>query len=446
MLTWLRRNMKGIMIVVAVLFAASMFYGIGYQGVKGGFSGGGKPSGLAKINGAEVDPLRYREILNRVAQGFGGNIGAHDIAFVENIALGQALDFTLMASEAKKRVRVSGREVDAAIDGIMKQQKVPSKRALEEALKRGGLSMGKFRDLLRDDILVQKFSTRLQEEVKVTPDDLREVRASHILLTKEAEAQMLLQQIKNGGDFAALAKKHSKDAGSAAKGGDLGYFSGGMMVAPFEQAAFALKKGEVSGIVKTPFGFHIIKLADSRIRKFPGNEKEPERAALREQQDKSFRRWYSEARGKAKVEIISPEMRGHDLRFRGQMQPAVEEYKKAVAQNQVNPYLHIFLGDSYIALGQKSLALSEYENAVKIEGGNPDLYLVLGKAYEDSGEKTLAAEQYRKASLIAGDNKALHEKLLKTFQTMQRNKEAAVEKQELSRIAKKEKFESSLKK
>jgi hypothetical protein len=72
-------------------------------------------------------------------------------------------------------------------------------------------------------------------------------------------AQDLLQKVRAGGDFAALAKESSDDAGSGAKGGSLGTFAKGAMVKPFADAAFALKPGEVSGIDKNDFGFHIIK-------------------------------------------------------------------------------------------------------------------------------------------------------------------------------------------
>ena len=96
-----------------------------------------------------------------------------------------------------------------------------------------------------------------------------ERRASHILIASEkigkdkarARAEALLQEIgKNPASFADLAKKNSDDPGSAAKGGDLGFFGRGMMVKPFEDATFLLKDGEISGIVESDFGFHIIKL------------------------------------------------------------------------------------------------------------------------------------------------------------------------------------------
>jgi peptidyl-prolyl cis-trans isomerase D len=96
-----------------------------------------------------------------------------------------------------------------------------------------------------------------------------ERRASHILIASEkvgkdkakSRAEELLAEIrKNPSSFAELAKKNSDDPGSAAKGGDLGFFGRGMMVKPFEDTTFALKDGEISGVVESDFGFHIIKL------------------------------------------------------------------------------------------------------------------------------------------------------------------------------------------
>jgi peptidyl-prolyl cis-trans isomerase D len=102
-----------------------------------------------------------------------------------------------------------------------------------------------------------------------------ERRAAHILITVAAsasqaqhdaakgKAEQLLQQVrKTPAKFAELAKQNSQDPGSAANGGDLGFFGRGMMVKPFEDAAFSLKSGEISGLVKSDFGYHIIKLLD----------------------------------------------------------------------------------------------------------------------------------------------------------------------------------------
>ncbi len=92
-----------------------------------------------------------------------------------------------------------------------------------------------------------------------------EIKASHILVENEDEAKAIIEQLKSGGDFAALAKEKSKDPGSGANGGELGYFSKGMMVPEFEQAAFALEIGKFTETpVKSQFGYHIIKLEDRR--------------------------------------------------------------------------------------------------------------------------------------------------------------------------------------
>ena len=104
-----------------------------------------------------------------------------------------------------------------------------------------------------------------------------ERRASHILIKADksaspevkakakAKAEALLAEVKkNPGSFAELAKKNSDDPGSAEKGGDLDFFGRGAMVKPFEDAAFSLKPGEISGIIESDFGYHIIKVTDAR--------------------------------------------------------------------------------------------------------------------------------------------------------------------------------------
>jgi peptidyl-prolyl cis-trans isomerase D len=110
---------------------------------------------------------------------------------------------------------------------------------------------------------------RANEAQFTTPE---QVRASHILLktdgkdeaTVKAKAEALLKEAKSGADFAALAKKNSEDQGSAAQGGDLDYFGRGRMAKEFEEAAFNLSPGQISDVVKTQFGFHIIKLTDRK--------------------------------------------------------------------------------------------------------------------------------------------------------------------------------------
>ncbi|HEX6213160.1 MAG TPA: SurA N-terminal domain-containing protein, partial [Methylomirabilota bacterium] len=110
---------------------------------------------------------------------------------------------------------------------------------------------------------------RDNEAQYTTPE---QVRASHILLeigdqdeaAVRAEAEALLKKVRAGADFAALAKQHSDDDASAAQGGDLDYFGRGRMVPEFEEVAFGLEPGDISDLVKSPFGFHIIKVTDKK--------------------------------------------------------------------------------------------------------------------------------------------------------------------------------------
>jgi peptidyl-prolyl cis-trans isomerase C len=106
-----------------------------------------------------------------------------------------------------------------------------------------------------------------EEAIKQTPNE-QEVHARHILVPTEGEAKDIAAQLKNGADFATLAKEKSKDS-SAAEGGDLGYFTKEQMVPEFADAAFKLDKGQVSDPVKTQFGWHIIKVEDKRVRPTP---------------------------------------------------------------------------------------------------------------------------------------------------------------------------------
>ncbi len=131
---------------------------------------------------------------------------------------------------------------------------------------------------LKKRVIVEAFlRKKIEQDIKVSDDDMKkfydqnkdkfktgeQIRASHILVKSETAAQDILAQLKKGGNFEELARKNSADA-SAAKGGDLGWFARGAMVSEFEKTAFSLKEGEVSNVVKTPYGFHIIKVTGKR--------------------------------------------------------------------------------------------------------------------------------------------------------------------------------------
>ncbi|KQP55229.1 peptidylprolyl isomerase [Methylobacterium sp. Leaf108] len=96
-----------------------------------------------------------------------------------------------------------------------------------------------------------------------------EVHARHILVDNEAEAKAIAARIKGGEEFAKVAGEASKDPGSKTEGGDLGWFTKERMVAPFAEAAFKMKAGEVSDPIKTQFGWHVIKVEEKRVKPVP---------------------------------------------------------------------------------------------------------------------------------------------------------------------------------
>ena len=162
-----------------------------------------------------------------------------------------------------------------------------------------------------------------------------EVRARHILLQVPGDApaaardsarrriEAIRAQAAGGADFAALAQQHSQD-GSAQQGGDLGYFGRGRMVPAFEQAAFALEPGQVSQVVETPFGYHVIKVEDKRQRAL-GEEREQFRQYLKQNaEQEAFTKYVDSLTAAAQVEVqpgaaeLVKELAGQsDLNLRG---------------------------------------------------------------------------------------------------------------------------------
>ncbi|VEJ44798.1 peptidylprolyl isomerase [Bartonella vinsonii] len=125
-----------------------------------------------------------------------------------------------------------------------------------------------FKQTVVDQISDTDLETLYNKEVAALPKE-DEVKARHILVKTKKEAETVIKRLNKGENFEEIAKKSSTD-GSAAVGGDLGYFSHGQMVKPFEDAAFALKVGEYTkNPVESPFGWHVIKVEDRRLKQPP---------------------------------------------------------------------------------------------------------------------------------------------------------------------------------
>ena len=135
-----------------------------------------------------------------------------------------------------------------------------------------------------------------------------EIRARHILVDTEEQAKEVFEKIAHGEDFVRMAKDRSKDPGSKEDGGDLGYFARGQMVPQFEEAAFKLKKGEISAPVETKFGWHLIKVEDRRSRGAPPFDEVKDRL-LASMVHRKAQEVAAGLREKAKLEYVDAEIK-----------------------------------------------------------------------------------------------------------------------------------------
>jgi peptidyl-prolyl cis-trans isomerase C len=166
---------------------------------------------------------------------------------------------------------------------------------------------------------------------QLNPED--EVQARHILVASEEEANKLITRIAGGEDFAQLAKENSGDAGSKAQGGMLGYFGKGQMVPQFEDAAFALQKGQVSKPVQSQFGWHVIKVEDRRQKPPPSFDEVKDRLIGSMVQSKA-QNIATELRAKAKIEYVDPEikkMADEDAKKQAEAQAAMKKQMEDAA-------------------------------------------------------------------------------------------------------------------
>ncbi len=122
-------------------------------------------------------------------------------------------------------------------------------------------------DAVTDAAVTAAYDARVKNATPLT-----EYNAAHILVATEDEAKSLKAELEGGADFAILAGAHSTDTGSAVNGGDLGWFGLGMMVKPFEDAVITMKAGDVAGPIQTQFGWHLIKLKETRVAAQPSLE------------------------------------------------------------------------------------------------------------------------------------------------------------------------------
>ena len=253
---------------------------------------------------------------------------------IRRSALDHLIEKKLTEQKIKElNIRVSEEEIRQAIDDVRKQNNIPSQEALVTALAGQGLTFDQYRTQLQEQIEKLKLvSMEVRAKVLVGESEMRDYytanlakytedesfRARHIffktgekatqdeMLRAKTTALAVLADAKGGKDFAELAKKFSEDPAARKDGGDLGSFKKGDMQPELEKTILSLKPGEVSELVSTPIGFHIIKL-EARVvgvtKPFESVKSEIEEILYRKKSEERFSQWAKDLRGKASVEI-----------------------------------------------------------------------------------------------------------------------------------------------
>jgi peptidyl-prolyl cis-trans isomerase C len=290
------------------------------------------PDIVARVNGEACSRGELERAIKNVEGRAGRPVPPEQRDQVYRGVLDELVAFKLVQAEGKVRgIAVTDEEIDARVANIRGTFKTDAE--FQEALKGRQMTLADLRHETRSQILVNKtMEAELAPKATVTQQDLEayyqqnparfkapeQVRASHILFSidtsatadfKQAtrtQAEAVLKRARAGEDFAGLAKEFSKDS-SASAGGDLNYFPRGQMVPAFEQAAFALKTGEISGIVESPFGLHIIKVTDHKPERTVPLAEVSERLGqfLKQQKQQQLMQQFVESlKAKFKVEVL----------------------------------------------------------------------------------------------------------------------------------------------
>jgi peptidyl-prolyl cis-trans isomerase C len=291
------------------------------------------PEVIARVNGEAIAKAEFEKAVQSVEGQNGSAVPADQRDRVYRGILDQMIGYKLLLQESKTRnITVPDDEIESRIAQIRGQ--FPSEEAFKQTLDQQKVTVEQLRADARSEMVVTKMlQSEVETKVAVKPEQVADfyqnnpdtfapgarARASHILIsfpqnadaaakqTARTKADAILKDVKAGKDFAALAREHSQDPGSAQNGGDLNFFERGQMVGPFDQTVFAMTPGQTSDIVETQFGYHIIKLTEKQpSRTVPLDEVRPQIQQFLENQarQQATQAFVESLKAKGKVEIL----------------------------------------------------------------------------------------------------------------------------------------------
>lgn len=292
-----------------------------------GTAGCARKEVAARVNGeaiykAELDQ-QVEKLKEMYPQMFEGADGEGRLLEFRQQTLNSMINTILWQQAAEERgVTVTDAQVQKRIDEL--KAGFPEAAQFEQALEQSGMTLEELKDQVRNQILTEALISPASE---VSEEDVREfyeankaqfteaaaIRASHILFNEadKALAESVLAQIRDGADFAELARQHSEDPASASGGGDLGW-PAVPYVPEFQQALEGLEINEISDLVQTQFGWHIIKAAErreERVRPLEEVTEQIEQSIIQQRNAEAYQVFLAELREKADIEILIPELR-----------------------------------------------------------------------------------------------------------------------------------------
>ncbi|MDA8308652.1 MAG: peptidylprolyl isomerase [Deltaproteobacteria bacterium] len=278
------------LIIFPTLVSLALLVGCGFSVsyAADGASASNSQQYAATVNGKPIPMSTYRAEVNRVLGQFsvaGRKLDEKQTSTVKKNILESLISRELLKQQAEKEgIKADETTVNAEMAAI---EKSTTPEHFAASLKRMNMTEASFRHYLATELTIRKLIDHdLAAKTTVTPQEVKAfydenpqffktpemVRASHILIKVAknatpkqkaaalAKIKAIQKRIKNGEDFAKAAKEYSQDPATRANGGDLNFFAKGQMVPSFDKAAFALKPGQVSGIVTTRYGYHLIKV------------------------------------------------------------------------------------------------------------------------------------------------------------------------------------------
>lgn len=222
---------------------------------------------IATVNGERITA-------QELGQKYAQLPDQYKLFITQDAFLDQLINIKLLLQEAKKQgIVISDEGVELELNNI--KQQAQSEEAFQQLLKDRNINLGDLKKQIKEQLIINELlNETVFSRVTVTEQKIKdyynshksdfsakpgEIRVSHILVATEEEAKSVLLQLQKATPFSDLANLKSIDTASAVNGGDLGFISKGQMVKEFEDAAFTLKVGQVSSIIQTQFGYHIIK-------------------------------------------------------------------------------------------------------------------------------------------------------------------------------------------